>query len=100
LLVSRTTLLFIQNVILVVKQCTDSSSHKYSMRISEILNELSFKGSQCTKDCSGHLAGYAWTMRNKGKKQANARSASFNKGSKIANDELKTHTITAPTVEK
>ena len=25
------------------------------------LDELSFLGSPCTKDCSGHRAGYAWS---------------------------------------
>ena len=70
------------------------------MRINELLSELSFKGSQCTKDCSGHRAGYAWTLRNRGTRTPASRSSSFNKGSKIASDELNSHTVTRPTIEK
>lgn len=43
------------------------------------LNELSFRGSQCTKDCSGHRAGYEWSQR-KGGRDAASWSPSFNKG--------------------
>jgi len=54
----------------------------------EQLNELSFMGSQCTKDCSGHRAGYAWS-KDKGGQTANSPfSPSFNKGSAIATQEL------------
>lgn len=48
----------------------------------EQLNELSFKGSQCTKDCSGHMAGYEWSIRKAGK-VPNSYSPSFNKGAAI-----------------
>lgn len=41
------------------------------MRIAEIVGEatleeqpLTYKGYPCTKDCSGHMAGYAWAERN------------------------------------
>lgn len=47
------------------------------------LDELSFLGSQCTKDCSGHRAGYDWSKR-KGLRQANSWSPSFNKGAGLA----------------
>ena len=48
------------------------------------LDELSFLGSECTKDCSGHRAGYEWSKR-KGLRQANSLySPSFNKGSALA----------------
>ena len=48
------------------------------------LNELSFLGSECTKDCSGHRAGYDWSKR-KGLKQGNSIwSPSFNKGAALA----------------
>ena len=31
------------------------------MKAEEILKEgLMYKGYPCTKDCSGHMAGYAW----------------------------------------
>jgi pyrimidine deaminase RibD-like protein len=48
------------------------------------LTELSFLGSECTKDCSGHRAGYEWSKR-KGLKQGNSPySPSFNKGAALA----------------
>ena len=49
----------------------------------EQLDELYFLGSECTKDCSGHRAGYDWSKR-KGLRQANSWSPSFNKGSALA----------------
>jgi hypothetical protein len=50
----------------------------------EQLSELQFLGSTCTKDCSGHRAGYNWSKR-KGLKQANSPwSPSFNKGAALA----------------
>jgi hypothetical protein len=50
----------------------------------EKLDELSFLGSECTKDCSGHRAGYDWSKR-KGLKPGNSPySPSFNKGAALA----------------
>ena len=49
----------------------------------EQLRELNFLGSECTKDCSGHRAGYEWSKR-KGLRQANSWSPSFNKGAGLA----------------
>lgn len=46
------------------------------------LDELSFLGSPCTKDCSGHRAGYYWSAR-KGNKTANSWSQSFNNGAAL-----------------
>ncbi len=46
------------------------------------LDELMFKGSQCTKDCSGHMAGYEWSIRKAGR-VPNSHSPSFNKGAAI-----------------
>lgn len=46
------------------------------------LNELTFKGSPCTKDCSGHRAGYDWSMR-KGGVDAASWSPSFNTGASL-----------------
>ena len=43
------------------------------------LDELTFRGSQCTKDCSGHRAGYEWS-KVKGGRDAASWSPSFNKG--------------------
>jgi hypothetical protein len=53
------------------------------MRIKDIVTELDFMGSPCTKDCSGHMAGYDWSM-NRGGSQAASRSNSFNNGAGIA----------------
>lgn len=47
------------------------------------LDELTFKGSPCTKDCSGHRAGYAWS-RARGNIHAASWSRSFNNGAAIA----------------
>jgi hypothetical protein len=49
----------------------------------EQLEELSFKGSPCTKDCSGHRAGYEWSQRRGGVHSA-SWSRSFNNGAAIA----------------
>lgn len=43
------------------------------------IRELSFLGSPCTKDCSGHRAGYYWSAA-KGGADAASWSPSFNKG--------------------
>jgi hypothetical protein len=48
----------------------------------EQLDELTFKGSQCTKDCSGHKAGYEWNKRTG--RTANSWSQSFNNGAAIS----------------
>jgi pyrimidine deaminase RibD-like protein len=47
------------------------------------LNELNFLGSPCTKDCSGHRAGYAWSQRKGGQVAQSPFSPSFNKGSQL-----------------
>ncbi len=48
------------------------------------LNELMFMGvSPCTKDCSGHRAGYEWSKR-RGLAHAASWSDSFNRGAAIA----------------
>ena len=49
----------------------------------EPLRELQFLGSTCTKDCSGHRAGYNWSKR-KGLVHAASWSPSFNKGAALA----------------
>jgi hypothetical protein len=48
----------------------------------EQLDELTFRGSPCTVDCSGHRAGYEWHKR-KGR-APNSWSNSFNNGAAIA----------------
>lgn len=51
--------------------------------LKDELNELTFLGSQCTKDCSGHRAGYAWSKRKGGRVANSPWSPSFNKGSQL-----------------
>ena len=48
----------------------------------EQLDELSFLGSTCTKDCSGHRAGYSWYKQNG--RDPQSWSPSFNKGAALA----------------
>jgi hypothetical protein len=49
----------------------------------EKLDELSFLGSPCTKDCSGHRAGYDWSAK-KGNIPGNSPySPSFNNGANL-----------------
>jgi pyrimidine deaminase RibD-like protein len=47
------------------------------------LEELSFLGSPCTKDCSGHRAGYYWSQARGGTKIPNSWSQSFNNGATL-----------------
>ena len=47
------------------------------------LDELSFLGSPCTKDCSGHRAGYEWSKA-RGNRSALSHSNSFNNGARLA----------------
>jgi len=50
------------------------------------LTELEFLGSPCTKDCSGHRAGYAWSQSRGGRVAQSPFSPSFNKGSQLQVD--------------
>lgn len=67
------------------------------MLINEILSELTFGGSRCTKDCSGHKAGYRWALR-KGATSANSKSLSFNNGVAIAGNQQKAGLVKVPKV--
>jgi pyrimidine deaminase RibD-like protein len=51
--------------------------------VDEKLNELSFLGSPCTKDCSGHRAGYAWSRQRGGQQGNSPFSPSFNNGAQL-----------------
>ncbi len=51
--------------------------------LDENLNELSFLGSPCTKDCSGHRAGYAWSQSKGGMPGTSPFSPSFNNGANL-----------------
>ena len=60
------------------------------MRIAELLTELSFMGHTCTKDCSGHAAGYAYAQKKGLKAPTNTPSKSFDFGTGIATKAKKT----------
>jgi pyrimidine deaminase RibD-like protein len=47
------------------------------------LDELSFLGSPCTQDCSGHRAGYAWSQSKGGVPGTSPFSPSFNNGANL-----------------
>lgn len=47
------------------------------------LDELSFLGSPCTKDCSGHRAGYEWSKTRGGVAGNSPFSPSFNNGANL-----------------
>ena len=51
--------------------------------LKDNLNELEFLGSPCTKDCSGHRAGYAWSQSKGGRVAQSPFSPSFNNGSQL-----------------
>jgi len=51
--------------------------------LDENLNELNFLGSPCTRDCSGHRAGYEWSQSKGGKVAQSPFSPSFNNGSQL-----------------
>ena len=51
--------------------------------LKDELTELSFRGSPCTKDCSGHRAGYAWSQSKGGRVAQSPFSPSFNNGSQL-----------------
>jgi pyrimidine deaminase RibD-like protein len=51
--------------------------------LKDKLNELEFLGSPCTKDCSGHRAGYAWSQSKGGRVAQSPFSPSFNNGSQL-----------------
>lgn len=55
---------------------------RYRYNHDQKLDELSFLGSECTKDCSGHRAGYAW-YKQRGYEPA-SWSNSFNRGAALA----------------
>ena len=67
------------------------------MLVKELLAELTFQGSPCTKDCSGHSAGYKWAMA-KRPPNCNANNRSFNNGCNIAVNQLKQRSIIRPKV--
>ena len=56
---------------------------KARAKTKQELDELSFLGSPCTKDCSGHRAGYAWSRQRGGQQGNSPFSPSFNNGAQL-----------------
>lgn len=54
------------------------------MKLRDIINELTFHGRLCTKDCSGHKAGWEWERKNQTNQKRNTPSNSFNTGTEVA----------------
>ena len=54
------------------------------MKLRDIINELTFHGRLCTKDCSGHKAGWEWERKNQTNHVRQTPSPSFNNGTEIA----------------
>lgn len=59
------------------------NSHVHLVEQDGKLQELSFHGSQCTKDCSGHRAGYKWSLDRGGVENPASPSQSFINGANI-----------------
>ena len=56
----------------------------YELIDQEILEQLTYFGRPCTKDCSGHKAGRSWELKHNANTRANTPSNSFNNGTEIA----------------
>lgn len=54
------------------------------MRADEFIVELSFYGRTCTKDCSGHRAGWEWERKHQTNVKQATPSPSFNNGTDVA----------------
>ena len=57
---------------------------KMSDILPNILEQLTYFGSPCTQDCSGHKAGRTWELKKNKNTRANTPSNSFNNGTEIA----------------
>lgn len=60
-----------------------NNTHTHIVESNGQLQELSFHGSKCTKDCSGHRAGYKWSLDRGGVENPASNSQSFINGSNI-----------------
>ena len=60
----------------------DLLSLKHKISQTKQLDELDILGSPCTKDCSGHRAGYEWSKQ-RGGISAASWSRSFNNGAEL-----------------
>jgi hypothetical protein len=69
------------------------------MRINELLVELSFQGEPCTKDCSGHSAGYNWAIKHMDK-DCSSKNPSFTSGCNVAKKQAANKAIKKPEITK
>lgn len=69
----------VKKVQAVMDEDTDEEGAAEELVVNEVLGKM-FRGKKCTKDCSGHKAGYAWKQSGKGNKYV--KSASFDEGYK------------------
>jgi hypothetical protein len=66
------------------ERTTAVQGNKLKSNNEQQLDELQFLGSECTKDCSGHRAGYNWSRAQGGVDGMSPWSPSFNKGAALA----------------
>jgi hypothetical protein len=74
-----------EDAVFVVRSGDEHGSSYIGFSTSDLENlneQLYFKGSPCTVDCSGHRAGYEWWFRKR--KVPNSWSQSFNNGAALA----------------
>jgi hypothetical protein len=73
------------DAVFVVRPNDEDGRSYIGFSVSDLKNlneQLFFKGSPCTIDCSGHRAGYEWYKRKR--RAPNSWSQSFNNGANIA----------------
>lgn len=68
------------------------------MRIRDIITELTFAGRLCTKDCSGHQAGYRHAIATGNPGPYASPSNSFNRGAEVAADKMSGITKSRPKI--
>ena len=68
------------------------------MLLRDIITELTFQGRPCTKDCSGHAAGYRYARSRNKLDPCDSSSPSFNDGCDIAATQMKVNKVVRPKV--
>lgn len=69
----------------IITEAPRKGSQGTDKRVTFRNRRLRFLGSPCTKDCSGHMAGYNWSAKH-GNAVANSWSPSFNNGTRLRAD--------------
>jgi hypothetical protein len=73
------------DAVFIVRPNDEQGNSYIGFSVSDLKNlneQLYFKGSPCTVDCSGHRAGYEWWFRKR--RTPNSWSRSFNNGAALA----------------